>query len=284
MRFFLAIALLGLDPIIAMPTKVQLGPCKTCRIRPSQNRFGECNQCARRRNQESSPVRRGLCRVCGETKSRYWHDQKSLCPKCRNRIKNRKFREENSDLSRALTAAWQKANLARRVAYNKSWRNGPGSSRFKENRRRYLRRIRSDVSVRIHHRIGCDIRRALSSTGTKRGRRWEDMLGWTSEQLKARLESLFSEGMNWDRFMAGEIEIDHITPKAYFRFSSPEDEAFRQCWAITNLRPEWSDRNLAKSSWHAGKRWTYKDHLQRLEPAPQIKPCLNNGPATPSCA
>jgi len=42
--------------------------------------------------------------------------------------------------------------------------------------------------------------------------------------------------------------IDHIIPKVVFNFKKPEDEDFKRCWAMSNLRPLWSHDNLVKNT------------------------------------
>jgi 5-methylcytosine-specific restriction endonuclease McrA len=52
--------------------------------------------------------------------------------------------------------------------------------------------------------------------------------------------------MSWDKFMTEEIHIDHIIPRAYFYYESEEDQDFKDCWALSNLRLAWAKDNLHK--------------------------------------
>ena len=70
-------------------------------------------------------------------------------------------------------------------------------------------------------------------------------LGYTIAELRAHLERQFLPGMSWERFIAGEIHIDHITPQAAFDLQNDDD--WRACWSLGNLRPLWAADNLAKS-------------------------------------
>jgi hypothetical protein len=75
---------------------------------------------------------------------------------------------------------------------------------------------------------------------------WPQILGYGVEELKAHIERQFLKGMTW-----GNIDrwhLDHIVPAASFNFSSYEDEEFKACWALTNLRPLWSEENQRKSA------------------------------------
>lgn len=80
----------------------------------------------------------------------------------------------------------------------------------------------------------------------KNGYHWEDLVGYTVEELKQHLENQFKEGMNWDKFLKGEIHIDHIIPKSLFKYNDSEDREFKQCWALANLQPLWAEDNIKK--------------------------------------
>lgn len=75
----------------------------------------------------------------------------------------------------------------------------------------------------------------------------QEILGYSYDQLRTHIEKLFTSGMNWDRFMAGEIHIDHRIPVAYFKPVEHDSQEFRMCWSLNNLRPLWAAENLAKA-------------------------------------
>jgi len=65
--------------------------------------------------------------------------------------------------------------------------------------------------------------------------------------MKNHLESLFGPRMTWDNYGVFGWHIDHVRPKASFNFTSPDDEEFKQCWALENLQPLWWKDNITKS-------------------------------------
>lgn len=73
-------------------------------------------------------------------------------------------------------------------------------------------------------------------------------MGYTVDDLKKHLEKLFTEGMSWDKFLKGEIQVDHKTPIAVFNFTSSAHKDFRRCWALSNLQPMWARDNLIKGA------------------------------------
>lgn len=82
----------------------------------------------------------------------------------------------------------------------------------------------------------------------KKGKHWENTVGYTTEDLKEHLENKFIENMDWKKFLSGEIHIDHIKPISSFEYLSYEDEKFKICWSLSNLQPLWKIDNLKKSN------------------------------------
>lgn len=68
-------------------------------------------------------------------------------------------------------------------------------------------------------------------------------LPFTIDEL---IDHLDKQGMDWDNI--NRIHIDHIIPKSSFRFNSFEDETFKECWSLKNLRPLSAKENLKKGS------------------------------------
>lgn len=64
----------------------------------------------------------------------------------------------------------------------------------------------------------------------------EERCGYTVEQLRQHIQSQFTPEMNWDNY-GSYWELDHIIPRFKFYYESYDDEQFKQCWALNNLRP-----------------------------------------------
>lgn len=60
--------------------------------------------------------------------------------------------------------------------------------------------------------------------------------GYTTQQLRQHIESQFTSEMNWSNY-GSYWEVDHIEPRIKFYYESYNDEQFKQCWALSNLRP-----------------------------------------------
>ena len=105
-----------------------------------------------------------------------------------------------------------------------------------------MKRYHSDPVYRLKNIRGRQVYQFIKSVkGTKAGRT-EELLGYTAEELKAHLESLFKEGMSWKN--QGKWHIDHKIPASYF---TSEDQ-MRECFALSNLKPEWGDWNMSKGN------------------------------------
>lgn len=96
----------------------------------------------------------------------------------------------------------------------------------------------------LDQRMKHAMRQALR--GRKEGRSWKTFVDYSLDDLARHIERQFSGRMSWANM--GRWHIDHVIPKAAFIYDSPEDEAFRACWALTNLRPLWKQANLKKSA------------------------------------
>ena len=103
---------------------------------------------------------------------------------------------------------------------------------------------RANPKTKLSYRISAYIRKSLN--GGKKGKHWEDIVGYDVTQLKEHLEGLFTEGMSWDNY--GEWHIDHKRPIASFYFESPTDQDFKECWALENLQPLWAIDNFKKGA------------------------------------
>ena len=118
----------------------------------------------------------------------------------------------------------------------------------RDHNRKYSRERRKDPIIKMNERMSNGIRSSLQSNNlSKRGKHWEDLIGYTSQDLKKHIESLFTDGMTWEKLGKGEIQIDHIIPISFFVYISTGDVEFRMCWSLENLQPLWTKDNLEKN-------------------------------------
>jgi len=205
------------------------------------------------------------CRPCSRTKGREQKRKSRAANPGKNAEACRRYALANPDKKRARYQKWYEKNTQKAREYARSkiaanpkahrervrkWRQDNPEIRRETARRSYDKR-RARAEVRINDAIRGGITKSLCERAvSKGGRRTSQILGYTSEELKAHLERQFGKGMGWHNY--GEWHIDHIVPLREFKFSSLDDPEFKAAWALANLRPMWGLKNMSKG----GKRMT----------------------------
>lgn len=100
--------------------------------------------------------------------------------------------------------------------------------------------------IKLHNRIAGLIRYSLK--GNKKGRHWEDLVGYGLEGLKRRLKKTIPQSYTWDDYLKGELWVDHIVPITAFNIECPESIDFKRCWALSNLRLLPKIENISKGN------------------------------------
>jgi hypothetical protein len=104
------------------------------------------------------------------------------------------------------------------------------------------RKYADDAKYAIYHRVKRNIKKHLRDG--KQSRNWSRALGYTMQELKTHIERQFKGRMSWRNM--GKWHIDHIRPVVSFSFTSVDDKQFRDCYALSNLRPMWAVDNMIK--------------------------------------
>ena len=173
----------------------------------------------------------------------------SKCKECGKPFKRRASRNYYCEPCTALSKKnalpfmreWQKT-------YSKEWvkQNYQGARRAEYQAMNHAKRERrkQNPAFTLNERMSAGIRQSLKNG--KQGYRWEQLAGYTVDELKRHLERQFLKGMSWDNM--GEWHIDHIVPLSSFQYESFDDPAFKACWDLANLRPLWAKDNLSKNN------------------------------------
>jgi hypothetical protein len=154
------------------------------------------------------------------------------------RAESRRYAAEHKDQKREYDKAYHAAHaekIARRVADWKTNNRPRLNAALNEQRR-------SDPTIRLAHNIGVQMRNALR--GRKPGA-WRDLVGYSVDDLKSHLESLFLPSMSWANYGTA-WHIDHKQPISTFDLP----RQIRECWALSNLQPLGNIENIRK-----GGRW-----------------------------
>lgn len=207
-----------------------------------------CTKCKQGKpaNLESFPPHKagkyGLNSTCRPCK-------KAIDAERRNRpdqlARQKKWRDENKDKIKAANIAYRAGGYTS-TADVARWREN-NLERAREIDRNKVARWRKDhpwyvLKSRISARLSVTLKSG------KMGKTTQDILGYTYEELCEHIESLFTEGMTWEKLMCGEIELDHIIPLAHFKADCIESDDFKKCWSLDNLQPLWKIDNRKKGA------------------------------------
>jgi len=109
------------------------------------------------------------------------------------------------------------------------------------------RQYREDIKFNLNRRMSSMIRLALRRKNTEKGGRWTEIVGYTVDELRIRLESTMPEGYTWADYLVGKLHIDHIVPLAVHNYEHATDIDFLRAWALSNLRLLPGDDNMKKN-------------------------------------
>jgi hypothetical protein len=164
---------------------------------------------------------------------------RSQCRSCR-RLEAKEYRERNLDKVKAAKEAWKTKNPDYDKIYSE---NNPDKKRDAiikwnlENPGLASQRTKDWLVKNPHIKAWrTTLRCSLLRMGKEKDGQTIDMLGYSAEDLKNHLESLFTEGMSWDNY--GEWHIDHIQPLITFDVETPQSIVN----ALSNLRPMWATK------------------------------------------
>ena len=165
------------------------------------------------------------------------------------------YRENNYEKINKRKKLWCINNPGKRKKYNKKWnKNNPEYNKQYqiENRERLLEYakqwIKKKLKIDLKFNLNSKIRTAIwqSLKGNKPGRHWEDLVGYTLNDLIKRLQKTMPKGYCWQDFLQGKLHIDHKIPISAFNFNKPEHTDFKRCWALSNLQLLPAKENMTK--------------------------------------
>ena len=103
-----------------------------------------------------------------------------------------------------------------------------------------------DPIFRLRKSVSACIKKAIN----KKGKSFTKYIEYTIQELKEHLEKQFESWMNWSNQGIYKIKewddndsstwkwnLDHIIPQSDLPYNSMEDDNFKKCWALENLRP-----------------------------------------------
>lgn len=136
-----------------------------------------------------------------------------------------------------------KANLEKKNNITRRKWNENNKDKNKEYSDKYFKNQRQNPLRKFQYHCGIGINRAIKH-GWYNDKRMENWIGLNVTQFKKYIESLWSEGMDWNNYgkNIGCWSIDHIIPP----YNCSNIEEIIKLQHYTNLRPIWHSINIKK--------------------------------------
>lgn len=186
----------------------------------------------------------------------------SKCKECMAQYKKERYWKDHANqLEKHSKSRTKPENILQRKGYYEKNKNEYRERHLKymqdetkrkhkkeASQKRHNKRYRTDPEYNILIKIRARIRTELNRkrNGKLKNKTTLAYLGCSYEFLKSHIESLFTDGMTWDKVLSGEIHLDHIRPCSSFQLTDPEQQM--ACFNWKNLQPLWWEDNLRKSS------------------------------------
>lgn len=172
------------------------------------------------------------------------------------------YYENNKGTIKIRSSAYGKSNREKLRKYERQYRI-KNKDRIKITKKIYRDNILSiDLNYKLRTNISSAIRHALKKKNYSKDKKSiNDYIDYSIQELKEHLESLFEPWMNWNNWGVYNYNmwndndsstwtwnIDHIIPHSQFDYTSMEDDEFKACWSLSNLRPYSSKHNIIDGS------------------------------------
>lgn len=125
------------------------------------------------------------------------------------------------------------------------------------NRKYFNNKYKYDPIFRMRATVSKTVYNALKMQAASKNGSILSCLTYTMQELKEHIEKQFEPWMNWDNHgiynknswddnnsTTWTWQIDHIIPQSDLPYTSMEDDNFKKCWSLDNLRPLSAKQNL----------------------------------------
>jgi len=186
---------------------------------------------------------------------------KTACKKCiteRERDSQKEYRDKNKDKYFTYNKNWYKNNKDIKQEYDKQYYQLNKSKISTRKNINDKNRYKIDPCFKLRSLISHAINYGLKlKQSDKNNVSCLKSLFYTIQELKDHLEKQFEPWMTWNNHGQYDIKtwknddrstwkwnIDHIIPQSDLLYSSMEDDNFKKCWALNNLRPLSAKQNI----------------------------------------
>ena len=242
--------------------------CTKCKLDKDINDFGIDN-----RKTIKYKKYKPICKCCEKIKSHIKHENKLINAGKITRLRNINpitekelndvnslfnNNENRSTISEKLNINEQRVSKIYKILGIKGKSGTTIRVSKEEKSKNRKQRWLNDVNFRLRKLISSTIGNALKSFKcNKNNRSITNFLPYSISELIFHIENLFEPWMNWQNH--GKIDlktwndddqstwkwnIDHIIPQYHLPYTSMEDDNFKKCWALSNLRPLSAKQNI----------------------------------------
>lgn len=180
---------------------------------------------------------------------------KRICKECA-RVERKKYYDTHKEKEFANHKKYVNENKEKVYTRIKIQRK-ESPTYFKRVKERRAERRQSDIGYYVFHRTRYRIGRALQLRKIRSGITTREMLGISNDEYIKYLESTFTEGMTWEKYRSGELQIDHIIPCVCFDLTKESHQ--RVCFNYRNTRMLFSSENLGKKN----NKWLSPEEIER---------------------
>lgn len=175
------------------------------------------------------------------------------------KLQKQEYYKQNKDKIKKQIKTWNKNNKehikqTRHAKYlrtkeyslqkTKEWRNN-NREKYREYQRNWTKNKRkTDPHYTIQHRLRNRLLIAFKRGKGQKSASLLELIGCSFDFLINYIKSQFTENMTWEKFLNGEIVIDHIKPCCSFNLENLEEQ--KACFHYSNLKPLWKKDNEQK--------------------------------------
>lgn len=221
-----------------------------------------CKKCVIEQSASCFRKNRKVCKLCENIYNKEYRKNNLSRILERDKKIAQKRRQENPEKVRAIDKKSKlKNNEKVKIRKHNYYINNKDDIQEYQNNNRKKRR-KHNPSFRLREIIPIIIRSSLKkSNSSKYGKSVAKYLSYTFQELKDHLQSQFEPWMSWNNWgkydhttwndhntLTWYWQIDHIIPQSKLLYNSMEDDNFKKCWSLENLRPYSAKLNIIEGN------------------------------------
>lgn len=211
---------------------------------------GRCKLCVSDYNKEYQKQNKSVIKI---QRKAYYDDNKEILLG-----KHQEYYKKNKKELCKQKKVYYKENKQEILLNNQKYYENNKVNILKYHNEYYKYKHKDDLSYRLRKLFSSVIFQALKNNNTsKNNESCMKYLPYSIAELKIHLENKFETWMTWENWgkynkntwsdndqSTWTWQIDHIMPQSDLLYTSMEDDNFKRCWALENLRPYSAKLNL----------------------------------------